>query len=172
MAINSRKGYTLAEMMMAVAILGILAMVGAPLLINMTNFWSQTTARNNIQRDVRVSLDTINRFARQARSSTVVIDRAANQPPSSRITFDIICSTCTSVQSAATLSFYQSGNKLYMSRAGELSMLSSNVAYITFSFPRSDDISILSVALTTQAKTYKGGIKALQLSIQKVRIMN
>lgn len=172
MAINSNKGYTLAEMMMAVAILGILSMVAAPLLVNMTNFWSQTTARNNIQRDVRVSLDTINRFARQGRASTVIIDRAANQPPASRITFDIICTTCTAVSSASTVSFYQSGNKLFMTRAGSSSVLSSNIAYLAFSYPRTDDTSLISVALTTQAKTYKGGTKALQLSIQKVRIMN
>ena len=86
MAMNRGRGYTLTEMMVTVAIVGILSAVAAPLLTQMTNFWQQTTARNNIQRDVRASLDIINRFCRQAKSGTVVIDQATGQPPFSRIT--------------------------------------------------------------------------------------
>ena len=164
MALKSAKGYTLVEAMMTVAIVGILTAVAAPLLIQMTNFWRQTTARNNIERDVRVSLDTFNRFARQAQSGTVTIDRGSNQPPASRITF-------TSIQ-GQTVSFYQTGNKLYMQLGGNVSLLSSNIAYIAFTYPRTDDTSLISVAITTQSPTYKGAKKALQLSIQKVRIMN
>ena len=52
------------------------------------------------------------------------------------------------------------------------SILSHNIGYIAFTYPRTDDTSLISVALTTQSRTYKGGLKALQLSIQKVRIMN
>ena len=81
---KSTRGYTLIEAMVTVAIVATLSAVAAPLLVNMTNFWRQTTARNEIERDVRVSLDTINRFARQAQSSTVVLDQVAGQPPYSR----------------------------------------------------------------------------------------
>ena len=161
---NSTKGYTLTEAMLTVVILGILMAVAAPLLVQMTNFWRQTTARNEIERDVRVSLDTFNRFARQAKSSTVVVGRASGQPPNSQITF-------TNIQGQA-VSFYQSGNKLYMSVAGNSSLLSLNVAYLAFTYPKTDDTSLVSMAITAQAKTYLGGSKALQLSIQKVRLMN
>lgn len=154
----------MAEMLLTVAIIGVVAGVGAPLLTQMTNFWRQTTARNVIDQDVRASIDTINRFLRQAQSDTVVIDAASGQPPDSRITF-------TSIQ-GQTVSFYQSGNKLYMRLGIVVSTLSSNMAYIAFTYPRTDDISIVSVAITAQASTFRGGKKALQLSIQKVRIMN
>lgn len=164
MAIKPRKGYTLMEVMMTVAILGIVGGMAVPMMMNMTNFWRQTTARNAIQRDVRTTLDLINRFARQAVSSTLVIDAAPNQPSCSRVTY-------TSIQ-GETVSFYQSGNKLYMSLAGKTSMLTENLAYVAFTFPRTDDTTLLSVAITAQAATYRGGKKALQLSIQKVRIMN
>lgn len=164
MAIKPRKGYTLMEVMMTVAILGIVGGMAVPMMMNMTNFWRQTTARNAIQRDVRTTLDLINRFARQAVSSTVVIDAAPNQPACSRVTY-------TSIQ-GETVSFYQTGNKLYMSMAGKTSMLTENLAYVAFTFPRTDDTTLLSVAITAQAATYRGGKKALQLSIQKVRIMN
>ncbi|MBI5239726.1 MAG: prepilin-type N-terminal cleavage/methylation domain-containing protein [Elusimicrobia bacterium] len=158
------RGYTMTEMMVTVAILGVLISVAAPLLVQMTNFWRQTTARNTIQRDVRASLDIINRFCRQARAGTVVIDQAAGQPPFSRITF-------ASVQ-GQTISFYQSGNRLYMTQGNRVSVLSKSIAFIAFTYPRSDDTSIVSVAITAQAATYLGGSKALQLSIQKVRVMN
>lgn len=164
MAIKLKKGYTLTEVMVVVAILGVIGGMGAPLLMQMTNFWRQTTARNAIQRDVRTSLDLINRFARQAQSSTLVIDAASGQPPWSRVTF-------TSIQGQTVL-FYQGGNKLYMRQAGKTTMLTENLAFISFTYPRTDEITLLSVAITAQSATFKGGKKALQLSIQKVRIMN
>lgn len=164
MAMNRGRGYTLTEMMVTVAIVGILSAVAAPLLTQMTNFWQQTTARNTIQRDVRASLDIINRFCRQAKGGTVVIDQAAGQPPFSRITF-------ASIQ-GETISFYQEGNRLYMTQGSRVSVLSKSIAFIAFTYPRSDDTSIISVAITAQAATYLGGSKALQLSIQKVRVMN
>lgn len=164
MALRSTRGYTLTEVMLTVAIVGVVAAMSAPLLIQMTNFWSQTSARNDIQRDVRACLDQVNRFTRQAQAGTVVIDSASGQPPASRLTFTTV--------GGAVVSFYQSGNKLYMSNAGTVSMLSQRIAYIAFTYPRTDDTSLISVAITTQAPTYKGGRKALQLSVQKVRIMN
>lgn len=164
MALRSKRGHTLTEMMITVAILGGVASVAAPLLVQMTNFWRQTSARNAIQRDVRVSLDTFNRLTRQAKAGTVVISRNPGQPPDSKISF-------TNIQNQ-NVSFYQSGNKLYVSIAGSASVLSSNIAYIAFTYPKTDDTSLISVAVTTESKTYLGGVRALQLSIQKVRVMN
>jgi prepilin-type N-terminal cleavage/methylation domain-containing protein len=161
---RSSRGYTLTEAMLVVAIVGVLAMMSVSLMINMTNFWKQTTARNDIERDVRVSLDVINRMVRQAQKSTVTVDQVSGQPPFSRITFTTI--------DGRIISFYQTGNILYQKFGSNISVLSRNVGFIAFAYPRTDDTTIISVALTAQAATYKGGSKALQLSIQKVRIMN
>ncbi|HBA59746.1 MAG TPA: hypothetical protein DCZ92_02765 [Elusimicrobia bacterium] len=168
MVAKKKRGYTLVEVMMTVAILGTVVGVASPLLMQMTNFWRMTSARYNIQRDVRTSLSMINRFTRQAQSGTVVIDQVTGQPPSSRVQF----SYTNSAGATATMQFYQSGKDLYMSTAGKTTLLSSNLAYIAFTYPRTDDVSIISVAMTMQSPTYRGGKKALQLSIQKVRIMN
>lgn len=157
-------GYTLTEAMLVVGIVGILSTLAVPLLINTTNFWRQTTARNDIERDVRVSLDVINRMVRQAQKTTVVVDQVSGQPPFSRITFTTI--------DGRTISFYQTGNILYQKFGSNVSILSRNVGFIAFAYPRTDDTTIVSVAMTAQAATYKGGSKALQLSIQKVRIMD
>jgi prepilin-type N-terminal cleavage/methylation domain-containing protein len=163
-----RKGYTLMEMMMTVAIMGIVMGIAAPLMLQMTNFWRLTSARYAIQRDVRTSLDTINRFTRQAQSATVVIDNASGQPPFSRIRYNYT----NTDENTVVVSIYQDGKKLYINNNGSISMLSDSLAYIAFTYPRTDDISIISVAMTMQSPTYRGGKKALQLSIQKVRVMN
>lgn len=168
MAVKKQKGYTLLEMMLTVAILSIVAVIVSPLMLQMTNFWRLTSARYSIQRDVRVSLETINRFTRQAQSSTVIIDNVAGQPPASRLQFQYVNSS----GQTSTVVFYQYGKNLYMTNGGSTTRLSSNLAYIAFTYPRTDDISIISVAVTMQSPTYLGGKKALQLSIQKVRVMN
>ncbi len=162
-----RPGYTLPEALMVVAIMGILASTAAPLMVRITNFWRQTAARSDIERDVRSALETINRFLRQAKKKTVVIDQVAGQPPFSRITFI--------PEKGGAVRFYQDGNKLWMvlsSATTTTSMLSDRLGYIAFTYPKTDDVSIISVAMTMQAPTYLGGKKALQLSIQKVRVMN
>lgn len=168
---RSQEGYTVSELMITVAILAILGAVGGPIMRNMVNFWRQTTARSEIERDVRVSLSTVNRFLRQAKRSAVTIDRYdADQPPWSRISF--FTDTWDYVR------FYQKANKLYMvytsTNTGreQTTLLSERVGYIAFTYPQTSDPSIISVAATMQAPTYLGGKKALQLSIQKVRIMN
>jgi prepilin-type N-terminal cleavage/methylation domain-containing protein len=167
MALKSRRGYTLTEVLLVVAIVGLVSSMAATLMVNMTNFWRQSSARTAIQQDVRVSLDIIDRFARQAQASTICIDQVAGQPPFSRLSF-------TTIQ-GWNVSFYQNGKNLIMTNSEEgnnTSVLSKNLAYIAFSFPHSDTTSLISVAMTTQAATYKGGRKALQLSIQNVRVMN
>lgn len=168
MVAAKRGGYTLMELMLTVAILGVVFTIAAPLMLQSTNFWRLTSARYAIQRDVRTSIDMINRFTRQAQAGTVVIDNAAGQPPASRLRFNYVNSSGNDV----VMYFYQSGKKLYMNNNGSVKMLSENLAYIAFTYPRSDDTSIISVAMTMQSPTYRGGKKALQLSIQKVRIMN
>ena len=102
----NKKGYTLTEAMMTVAILGILGGSAAPIMVRVNNFWRQTTARNEIERDVRASLDQINRTLRQADRKTVNIDQVSGQPPFSRITFNVEDgSACNSTNPAISLSW-------------------------------------------------------------------
>lgn len=167
--LRSRAGYTLAEMMVAVAILGILALIGPPMMIGMQNFFLMTSARTETQRDARACLSEIDRFLRQAQASTVIIDSAANQGPYSRITFTLL--------DGRTISFSQSGDSLIQtvkSAGGGTSTvtLTKNLSYIAFTYPATDDVSIVSVALTMSKSIQLGKSKVLELTVQKVRIMN
>ncbi len=158
-----RSGFSLVEMMIVVAILGAIVM-GAPVLFTQIyRFYQLHNAKVEIQRDARASLDLMNRFIREAISYTVVIDQVTNQPPASRIRFSTI--------DGQNIIFYQSGNTLYQVNRSTTT-LSQNLQYVAFTYPRSDDPTIISVAMTMEKSTYQGLYKALELSIEKVRVMN
>jgi prepilin-type N-terminal cleavage/methylation domain-containing protein len=158
-----RAGFTLVEALMVVAIVGVVFGLAPTLLIQMTRFFRQNRARVEIQRDARNALDLINRNLRQAKASTVVVDAAASQPPYSRIAF-------TKAQ-GSSLTFYQQGKTLYMVSGGTKA-ISSNLRYLAFTYPRSDDDNIISVSITMETGTFETKTKALQLSVEKVRVMN
>ena len=159
-----RGGYTLIEIMVTVAIVSVVAALISPLLTNMTSFWRLTQARAVIERDARVSMDLMNRAIRQAQSSTIVLSNYPQQPPYSAISFTDI--------KGNSVSFYQQGNYLYEKFNTTVSMLTKNLEFVSFTFPDSSDPGILSVAMTTQKSTYLGRSKALELSIEEVRVMN
>jgi len=64
------------------------------------------------------------------------------------------------------MSFYQQGTVLYQV-AQSTTAISQNLHYIAFTYPRTDDPTIISVAITMEKATYEGGYKALELSIRK-----
>ncbi|MFC1679783.1 PilW family protein, partial [Elusimicrobiota bacterium] len=151
------RGVTLVEMLLVVALIGILAMVGPRLMIQLQNFYMQTTARNEIQRDARVSIDIVNRFLRQASYRTIIIDTPAGQGPYSRITFDHV--------DGRTFKFYQAGSNLMQDVDGQTRTVSRNLVYIAFSFPRSDFPKLVSVSMTMGKLAYRGEVKELELTI-------
>lgn len=161
---GSRRGYSLTEVLVVVAIVGIISSTGALMLIQLQNYYLMTTARNEIQRDARNSLDIMDRFLRQATSSSIVIDTPSNQGYFSRISFTTV--------DGRTMKFYQSGNKLIQVLGTTQSTLSSNLAYIAFCFPETDYPKIVNVSLAMSKNIQQGKKKYLQLSIQDVRIMN
>jgi prepilin-type N-terminal cleavage/methylation domain-containing protein len=159
-----REGYSLVEVMLVVAIVGALAMVGPRLLIQLQNFYILTTARNEIQRDARTVLDIVNRFVRQAKWRTIIIDTPSGQGAYSRIRF--------THQDGRTFSYYQEGNKFFQSVDGSTTMLADNLVYLAFTFPRSDYPRLVSVSMTMGKDIYRGQQKELELTIQKIRVMN
>ena len=140
MKLWNKRGYTLPELMMVVAIIGILATVGPTMLIQMQNFFLMTGARYEIQRDARTTLDTVNRYMRQAVATTVVMDTPAGQGPFSRIRFRHV--------DGRYIEFRQQGSKLIQVIDNATSTVSSNLIYIAFTYPRTDDPSIVSVSIT------------------------
>jgi len=163
--ISGRRGFTLTEAMITVAIVSILATVSAQLLLQVNRYFILSQARLDVQREARAAMYVINRSLRQAQSNTILIDRqSSSQPFYSRITF-------TKIQ-GSTMSFHQSGTSLIRTEGGRSSTLTKNLRYLAFSFPRSDDLTIVSVATTLEKTIYEGRKKALHMASEKVRVMN
>ncbi|MFH1725282.1 MAG: prepilin-type N-terminal cleavage/methylation domain-containing protein [Elusimicrobiota bacterium] len=156
-------GYTLTEMMAVMSIVGILSTVAPQLFIQVSRFFRQSQARTEIQRDSRTVFALLGRSLRQAQASTITVDHLWAQPPFSRITF--------TKKDGAVMSFYQKGTELYQVDGGTKS-IAKNLRYLAFTFPHTDDENLLSVALTLEKATYQGQTKALQLSIEPVRVRN
>lgn len=162
--VTSRRGYTLTEAMLVVAITSVLFSMGGTLLLQINRFFLLSRTRVELQRDARAALYLVNRTLRQASAQSIRIDRAASQPHYSRITF-------TKAQ-GSTVSFYQTGRQLFMTEGGRTRALSQNLRYLAFAFPRSDDMTIVSVAMTLEQSIYEGRTKALHMASEKVRVMN
>lgn len=162
--LRSRRGYTLIEVMLVVAIIGIISTVGPLMMTQLQNFYLMTTARNEIERDARSSLDIMNRMIRQAKDGTILIDTPSSGGPYSRIRFNLI--------DGRYCEFHQSGSQLVEVLGTTTSTISKNLVYIAFTFPHSDDPSIVSVSMTMGKAIQLGRVKVLELTIQKVRVMN
>ena len=105
------------------------------------------------------------RSLRQAQANSKKISRAnSSQPFYSKITF--------TKEQGDVLVFQQEGVNLYQIIGGASRPLSRNLKYLAFTFPRSDDMGIISVSLTLEKNIFQGRKKALHMASEKVRIMN
>ena len=165
-----RPGVTLMELMITVAILSIVFSIAAPILNQANRQFILNSTRVQLQQEARAVMYIVTRNLRQAQAATITIDRAgATQPFYSRITFTKEAAT---QGVSPTLVFQQEGTTLYQVIGGAKKPLSTNLKYLAFTFPRSDDMGIISVSLTLEKKIFEGRTKALHMASEKVRIMN
>jgi type II secretory pathway component PulJ len=150
--------------MVAVAILGIVFALGPAILTNVTRFSRLSRARLETQRNARDALNQINQSLRQADASSVIISNESSQSPFSSIMFSTI--------DGRSMKFYQQNDKLNFVNNGSTNTVADGLRYIAFTYPRTDNSTIISVSVTFERDTYQGGTKALQMAIEKVRIMN
>ncbi len=156
------------EVMLVVGIIGIVASMAPKFFIEVTRFVRMNLARYEIQRDSKNVMVTINRNMRQAQASSILIDQVSGQPYYSRIAFNKFVSDTSS----RSMTFYQEGNSLFAVDNGSTRTLCTNLRYIAFSYPRTDDDNVVAVSLTLEKATYGGESKALQLAVEKIRVMN
>ena len=160
---KSRGGFTFTEVMIVVMILSVMALIAPRLFSQLFQFYAIHSAKIEIQRDARVALDMINRMVREGTASSVVIDRAAGQPPCSRLTFRTTANQ--------TIEFYQKGNELFEVQNTTTS-ISKNLEFLAFSYPQSDDPSVITVSMTMSKLAFQGVPKTLDVAVEKVRVMN
>lgn len=149
---------------MTVLILGLIALIAMPLFVQSTRFYLMNRTRTELQQEARQSLSLITKNVRQARSTSIVISRDAGQPYYSRITFTRI--------DGVTLMYRQSGGNLIETVGARNQVIADNLRFLCFAFPRSDDMTILSVDITLEKGIYEGKTKALHVASERVRVMS
>jgi len=165
---HSTRGVTLVELMITVALSSVVVGGMATLMISYSKMEKLTRARINAQSNVRVYLDLMIKMMRQAQASTVVIDQVSGESPWSRITFTKIDGT--------SISFYQQRvngeGRLFQAVAGTTKMLATNLRTMKFTYPSTDDSTIIGVSLCFEEPIYGTMTNVLHLSVEKVRLMN
>jgi prepilin-type N-terminal cleavage/methylation domain-containing protein len=163
--VSRRRGYTLVELMITSAIVALLASLGASLLMKINVFFSQSMAKIETQRDLRNIMDLMTREIRQGKSSTVVLSRNdASQPPYSKITYQKV--------SGETISFWQSGRSFFMGKSGQSTLMTNNLRSLIFSYPSTDNSSLITVQLSMEKPGGSRGNYGLQMGGETVRILN
>jgi prepilin-type N-terminal cleavage/methylation domain-containing protein len=162
---SKKTGYTLVELMIVLAIVGILFSVGGPILNTANKNWILSRSRLELQTEARAIMYLMSRNLRQAQYATINISRYNNsQPYYSKITFTKI--------DGKTYSFYQNDKQLIMQYGEMKRTLTNNVRYLAFTFPESADMTILSISMTLEKDIYDYQKKALHMASEKVHIMN
>jgi prepilin-type N-terminal cleavage/methylation domain-containing protein len=157
-------GITLVELMIVVAILGVIFSIAPSVLTSITRFSRLSSARLDTQKSARDTMNQINQSLRQASAATIIVSQETGQPPYSSLTFTTV--------DGRPLKFYQSGRDLNFVQRGSTVTVADGLRYIAFTYPRTDNSKIISVSVTYEKDTYQGGAKALQMAIEKVRVMN
>jgi len=165
-----RRGVTLMEMMITVGIVSVVFSIAAPILTQANRQFILNRTRVELQQEARAIMYIVTRNLRQAQGSSITISRAGLlQPFYSKITFTKQTATAGV---SPTLVFQQEGTYLYQVIGTGKRPISKNLKYLAFTFPRSDDMGIISVSLTLEKQIFEGRSKALHMASEKVRIMN
>lgn len=152
------------ETVITATILSLLALIIVPLIVHSTRFFLMNRTRVELQRDARASLAIITRNLRQADSNTISIDQIVGQPYYSRISFTTI--------NGVDFVYFQNNSLLRETRAGTTRTMAENLRFLNFYFPRSYDMTIVSVSITFEKAIYEQKTKALHVATERVRIMN
>ncbi len=163
---RAQRGITLVEMLITMAIIGAIAMIAPKIITNVTKIFILSKAKLELQEQARSTMYIVSRELRQAQSSTIRISRHnSSQPHFSSISFN-------KTGSSVTKTYYQRGSHLMLQNGSHTITLTKNLGYLAFTFPRSDDMTIVSVSVTLQQQIYGGAFKALHMASERIRVMN
>lgn len=160
------RGFTIIELMINIVTMSILAFALGSVLFKWIQLWQLSSAKGEIQRDARTCISAVNKHLRQGTATSVVLDRYdANQPPYSMLSFE---------KDGNLFRYYQDGRNFreFTEVSNSTRTLATSLRSVQFIYPETTDTSILNVSITFEKATFNRETKALQLSVQKVRIMN
>jgi len=108
---ENQKGFTLIELAVVIALLGILGYAIVTFFTNTFRTWWQASQQIDAQQKARVAMDEMTRFIRQARPVTeIAVGQQTGEDPNTMITFTHI--------DGRQISYYKSGDSLIRVVAG------------------------------------------------------
>lgn len=174
-ALLNARGITLTEVMIVTAIISLIGLVTPKLMQQSSEFFLMNRSRLEMQQDSRMIVSHVTRNLRQAIASTIVISQNAGLPPYSMISFQKRNkSPNANAPEGGDLVRYdlRSGGRFFVTVNGVPKLLSSNVQFVAFGFPRMDDMQVISFSLTLQKSIGGGDRKAIHVTSEKIGVMN
>jgi type II secretory pathway pseudopilin PulG len=160
-----KSGWTLVELLIIIATVGILSIAVSNLLLYIWRFYRISFVQKNLQEEARTIMELITRNLRNGKHTSITIGRLdSTQPPYSKIDLTTI--------DGHRVSYYQKNRSLYENVDGNLKVISKNITYFVAIFPRFDEMNIVSIALTLEQDLYELKTKALHVASEKVMVMN
>jgi prepilin-type N-terminal cleavage/methylation domain-containing protein len=164
-------GFTMTEVIVVMAVMGILALGGSKLMQQIQDYFMTNRARQVTQQESRNAMGIITKDLRQAMQSTIAIANDPGQPPFSRIRFRKISDTGVG-EPGEDVVFVQQGRELLRLSGGKKVTLSRNLRNASFAFSRSDSRDLITLSLTMERRTFKGKSKTLYMASESIGVMN
>jgi len=149
---------------MVVLIISVIAGSLPQLIRQVYRFYVINNLNSELQQEARIIMEFITKDLRQAQNITITIDSLSGQPHYSRAGFTTIKNN--------SVTYYQNGRNLIQTVGSRRKTLTKNLYYVSFTFPQSYDMTIISVSFTLEKYLYEMQYKALHMASEKVRIMN
>jgi prepilin-type N-terminal cleavage/methylation domain-containing protein len=164
-------GFTMVEVMVVMAIMGILALAGSKLMTQIQNYFFISRARLVTQQEARNIITMVAQDLRQARSSTIAVSRDPGQPPASRVYFVKVGDPG---MPDVPIVYVQRGAEFFrIQNNGVPVSMSKNVRFVAFTFPRTEiPRELISVSLTLERGIQQGKTKALHMASESIGVMN
>jgi len=158
------------EMLMVVVVLGVLAMAGSRMMVDVTRFFQLNMGRLTLQEEARTALSVIQKNLRQAKLDSLTIDQAPGQPYFSRIVFDKAPKKTGGP--AVPITYFQKGAVLMETAGGATRPLSKHLKALTFTLPNTDDMAVVAVSLTLETPIYGGKMKTVRMNSGEIEVLN
>lgn len=149
---RSPRGFTFVEVLVTLAIVGILFGVIPQIIMQVVRFYNLSMDRLALQRDARIVTEIVVSNLRKAVSTTVRIDQVdvSTQPPYSRIRFETI--------KGSTVTVWQENNKLYVTDSVVSPLprvVTPYLRYLAFTYVGTMDDSVMSVNLCLEKESFR-----------------
>lgn len=136
------RGFTLVELLITSVIVGLLAVMLPPLVIQISDGLTGVRTGMEMDRDMRLAMDAMVKLITFGRKSTVVLSTPAGEPVYSRLDF--------ATSTGRTVALFQRGGRLIAATNGVERELHRKILRLCFFYPDIENRAVIKVGLTVE----------------------